>query len=282
MCNLIKMHSIYSSFIGFFNKLIGRKESENNQNSYNVASDIIDETRHSNFQNTIQIRSQKDAKIHDFNNNNKQKESNQWNIDRILSNRMLTDNEIYASLQILKNQFSTINNLHGFYDPQSMNAKQTKKFKFFVEYPNRFIQILHDGDMHWYTLTNINSKHKYQVQAYDSFFMNKTYINNEYLVRCLRKLLKPSDIIDLTDNIHVECSIEPVQKQSDSTLCGLFAIAFIIDICLGKNPINLVYDEFQMRQHLYKCLNQNYFDSFPIAKHSVVNKNDLQIIFIEI
>ena len=173
-----------------------------------------------------------------------------------------------------------------------MNAKNLKRFQFYIEYPNRFIQILHDGDKHWFTISNLNSASKHQIHVYDSYYMNKTYINNETFKSNLKKLLFPPEInnnnlvIDLThENQHceIECIIEPVQKQSNTTLCGLYAIAFAYDLCEGVDPVYRHYDESKMRAHLAKCLDQKYFEEFPRDEtmNNVKSVPQAQIIYID-
>lgn len=195
-----------------------------------------------------------------------------------------------------KIKINKINNfiLKGFYDPQAMNAKNLKKFQFYIEYPKKFIQILHDGDKHWFTISNLNSTNKYQIQVYDSYFMNSTYIDNQKFKSNLKKLLFPPNyeinnnnlVIDLTNDnqqCEIECIIEPVQKQSNTTLCGLYAIAFAYDLCEGFNPVYRNYDESKMRAHLVKCLEQKFFEEFPRANHMSNAKSapQAQIIYID-
>ena len=92
---------------------------------------------------------------------------------------MLTDNEIYAAVKTLKQQFG--GNIKGLYDPQSMNAKRLRKAQVYVQYSERFVQILHDGSLHWFTLSNIRSTKAHQIQSYDSLFVDSTYVHNKML-----------------------------------------------------------------------------------------------------
>ena len=177
----------------------------------------------------------------------------------------------------------------GLYDPQALNTKNLKKFQFYVEFPDRFVQILHDGEMHWFTISNTKSTHGNQIQAYDSFYMNKTYINNQTFNGYLKKIIFPpsneinnnhlrnkrhklSRLNQETTNfgvqikeefVEIECAVESVQKQSDTVMCGLYAIAFALDLCQDIDPVYRHYDESKMREHLLKCLRQNYFEEFP-------------------
>ena len=82
------------------------------------------------------------------------KESNniKWSISRILDDQMLSDNEIYESLLILKEQFKHKTNLKGLFDPQLFNARffKNNESKICINPEDMFIQIFHDGQLHWY------------------------------------------------------------------------------------------------------------------------------------
>lgn len=209
----------------------------------------------------------------------------EWSARRIREpSLMLSDNEIFAALKLLQHQFES-ETRRGFYDPQSMNAKRTKKFAFRVEYPSqRFLQIIHNGRMHWLTLSNFRSFNPNQVQAYDSLPVESTYTNNRTIETCLQKILSSSD--KSSGPTTIECCIEPVQRQSDATMCGLFAIAFAVDLCLDIDPTTSVYDESQMRMHLYECLNDKFIFEFPKIKQrracAVKTNRAPAIVFIDI
>jgi hypothetical protein len=210
---------------------------------------------------------------------------------KILNDEMLTDNEIYLALELLKKQFQSTKNIKGLFDPQALNTKLAKKAQFYIEYPDRFIQILHNGDMHWFTITNMKSNFKYQIQSYDSYFMSKSYLNNTKFENYLKKLLLPSvnlnQSIQILDNsiehIYAECSVEPVKMQTNEKICGLYAIAFAYDLCTGIDPSTRNYNEDKMRKHLFKCLNQSHFEPFPVEKNNEPYKmTQSQILFIDL
>jgi hypothetical protein len=108
-------------------------------------------------------------------------------------------------------------------------------------------------------------------------------LNNETLVKNLKKLVAKSNSLQSFEDFLIECSIETVQKQPDLVMCGLFSIAFAYDLCQDADPIFKKYDSSKMRQHLLKCLEQNYFEEFPqLSKFENVYRVDSQIIFIEL
>lgn len=232
----------------------------------------------------------------------------EWSKRRVLEPKMmLSDNEIFAALKLLKRQFES-NTRRGFYDPQSFNVRRTKKFDFRVHFPlERFVQILHIGEqLHWITLSNFRSRHENQVQAYDSLPIDSTYTGatsssssvttkkNAALQNCLRRILKgqtsnvyqhqqseTDDDVSVSNPISIECCIEPVQRQPDATMCGLFAIAFALDLCLDIDPASQTYDVTRMRAHLFECLSQGCMREFP-KSHITRTFNSPNIVFIDI
>ena len=54
-----------------------------------------------------------------------------------------------------------------------------------------------------------------------------------------------------------------VQQQQGALDCGLFAVAFATEICYGKNPETVVYDQKKMRNHLYQWFNSGELTVFP-------------------
>lgn len=292
---MCKMRELFTSFFNFFESRFGFKTNDEH----------ADTSTHQNINNSISRPNQSNLE-EDSSLISNESLNAEWSFSRVFQEKMLSDNEIHVALGILKNQFGEIK---GLYDPQALNAKNLKKFQFYIEFPDRFVQILHDGQSsgHWLTITNLKSTHSHQIQSYDSLFMNKTYINNKKLNYYLKKIICPStDVsrkkVEINNNnqqqfssnpqhilikeelVEIECSIESVQQQSDDIMCGLFAIAFAFDLCQGVNPVHQHYEEKKMREHLLKCLNQGFFEEFPQVDFVVSKKHNSvsQIILIEI
>lgn len=57
--------------------------------------------------------------------------------------------------------------------------------------------------------------------------------------------------------------VESVQKQEGTSDCGVFAIAFLVDVLLGGNPDTTRLCQALMREHLYKCLSNQKWEAFP-------------------
>ena len=58
-------------------------------------------------------------------------------------------------------------------------------------------------------------------------------------------------------------------KQTGSSDCGLFAIAYAIDLLHGDDPKNILYDQSKMHKHLLKNLEEGKITPFPKYKNNV-------------
>lgn len=59
-----------------------------------------------------------------------------------------------------------------------------------------------------------------------------------------------------------------VQQQNGIIDCGLFAVAFAIEVCQGHNPSSVSFDQSQMCTHFYTCLQRGVLSSFPEGSKS--------------
>ena len=65
----------------------------------------------------------------------------------------------------------------------------------------------------------------------------------------------------VSSTLHVE--IISVQQQEGLHDCGVFAIAYALEVCLNRRPEFANFNQPLMRQHLIKCLNEKHFEPFP-------------------
>ena len=56
---------------------------------------------------------------------------------------------------------------------------------------------------------------------------------------------------------------ESVQQQIDNIDCGVFALAFALEVCFGRDPKKVHFDQGKMRHHLYECLSKRKLSQFP-------------------
>ena len=55
----------------------------------------------------------------------------------------------------------------------------------------------------------------------------------------------------------------PVQQQNGTLDCGLFAVAYAVEVCAGNSPADVSFNQKQMRSHLYTCLSDGVMSPFP-------------------
>ena len=163
----------------------------------------------------------------------------------IISNDWLTDDIIDSIQQLIRLEFgtriqATTNSATGF----SPTSAQT-------------IQIHNSLGQHWFCSSSVkacNSDNK-AIEVYDS--IPRTELSPEMTRQLSEKYCKFAKDGLLT--IH----ISKVQEQSNNYDCGVFAIAFAVDLVMGISPERRVYEIANIRQHLLKILELGKIESFP-------------------
>ena len=69
-----------------------------------------------------------------------------------------------------------------------------------------------------------------------------------------------------TDKSAITVKMANVTKQSGSSDCGLYAIAYITHIAFGLNPSLHVFNQSSTRQHFLKFLENKHLQPFPTSK----------------
>ena len=111
------------------------------------------------------------------------------------------------------------------------------------------IQLLHDGRNHWILSFCSNGR----VQVCDSLNTALTRSSRK-AIRSLYKHYFSGDEV---------MSFLPVQRQPDGYNCGLFAIAFAVEILDGKSPSEAKFSVDEIREHLISCLETQKLSPFP-------------------
>ena len=160
----------------------------------------------------------------------------------ILDGNMLNDSIINHALLILHKQFP----MRDGFDDTELLQKGTIKMK-------QSKLVILNAACHWITVLVENGC----VNIFDSLTKSQNDISDEFCKQ-ICTLIK-SDSSELQFNIHA------CQQQENSIDCGVFAIAFIVDISFGWIPDERAYDINEMRKHLVSCLYKNRFSEFPQA-----------------
>ena len=114
-----------------------------------------------------------------------------------------------------------------------------------------FVQILHNGEDHWFTISTLGLPSGH-VSIYDSLYQT-----------CTDHAIDQICSIIFTPNNAVHLHFIDVDKQTNSSDCGLYAIAYATGLCCGADICSTKYDMVVMRQHLLECLKSERMTEFP-------------------
>ena len=107
---------------------------------------------------------------------------------------------------------------------------------------SQFVQIINTGN-YWVCLSTISCRPD-TINVYDKLFQRVSPIAIRHSCRLL---------------MHTGGSIlftnKKIQKQINSSDCGLFALAFATDLCHGIDPVTESYYQEKMHTHYVDCLN---------------------------
>ena len=160
----------------------------------------------------------------------------------------LTDKEINASQNLLRKQHPWCN---GFQDTCLSTCNQ------FQVQSNEFVQIYNANQNHWVLLSTVGCS-KDEINVYDSLYR---FLHYDTMVT-ISNLLQ-------TENGTITVHLPEVQKQTNGSSCGLYAIAFATTLLNGQNPSLTRYNQAEMRPHLRRCLLAGEMSDFPMGSDGV-------------
>ena len=169
--------------------------------------------------------------------------------DAILSNELLTDAHITTAMNILSQNHPIV------VQPPSVFLANGYDYC-----PFETVQIAHNSALHWVLLSSM----KGVVSIYDSLQMKPT----ESLLRQINQLFSPDDAMPAIKEM-------ACHKQLGGADCGVFAIAYAVDILEGNNPEHIRYEQTKMRKHLVQCLETGKFTPFPKYRNPDVERSTL-------
>ena len=109
-----------------------------------------------------------------------------------------------------------------------------------------FVQVLHDGSIHWVCISNTGCK-EHEVNYYDSLSGSGV---SWYLVQQIASI------------VHVNVS-ELIMNTKNGVDCGLYAFAFATSLLNGRNPEEQKYSVTDLRPHLLQCIQDAHMKEFP-------------------
>ena len=160
---------------------------------------------------------------------------------------MLTDESINLAQNHLYEAFPSISGLQD----TAIGATQT-----FNVGSGNFIQILHDGNLHWVCTSNISFDSPTDVSdinVYDSY-------NHGYITKMTKWQMATFMFVELPE---MDTYIKSVQQQPNGVDCGVFAIAFATALAFGDDPTRKRFNVKKMRHHLRDCLKVKRMSPFP-------------------
>ena len=124
-------------------------------------------------------------------------------------------------------------------------------FMFSVQ-KGEFVQVLHDGNIHWVCISNIGCKEN-EINYYDSLRGGRV---SWYLLQQIASIVHENG---------PQLVINPmkVQKQNNGVVCGLYALAFATSLVNGISPEDETFSVEELRPHLLKCLQEGKMKPFP-------------------
>ena len=162
---------------------------------------------------------------------------------QILNGSELCDMHVNGFQNLVKRLFPHIGGLQNTL-LQSKNAITNKAGK-------PILQIIHIRDCHWATLY----VHGDDICLYDSAYMSLSEDTFTVIAQLIRFSGKSFSI-----------KVMNVAKQSGSVDCALYSMATALNLALGNDPTEVVYNQPDLRPHLVKCLELATLSPFPSLK----------------
>ena len=157
----------------------------------------------------------------------------------------LTDEIITAAQKLMHQHFP---NMEGFQPPTL-----GKLHSGFDVHRDAFVQIINVKNIHWCVVSTVGCETGI-INLYDSLY-GSVDPETEFLIA--------GRVFSPTSNLTIR--MVNVERQSNSSDCGVLAIAYAFDICSGVDPCKARYDSSRTRQHLATCLSDCNFSRFPVV-----------------
>ena len=123
----------------------------------------------------------------------------------------------------------------------------------FQVHRGEFVQIICVGNSHWCTISNIGCDEG-EVKVYDSLYSSISNVTLRIIA---------SFVCSSASQLVVR--MMDVGTQSNSSDCGVLAIAFAYDVCSGADPCTVKFDRKSIRQHLADYLEKCCLSRFPVV-----------------
>ncbi len=190
---------------------------------------------------------------------------------QLRNHEWLTDREIEAFLSKMRDYFY-LNNItfRGLNDPVLLSGLRINNINMRNEH---FVEVVNSGNNHWVTISAGSQFDEHDVCLFDS--LPRHAIDSQ-----LGTTASLLTIRSRLDKGYLMFKVQNVQSQK-SDLCGYFALANAMALCVGLDPERLLYTENDIKNHYINIMfhNQN-MSMFPYReKPELRNKNIKNLIF---
>lgn len=174
-----------------------------------------------------------------------QKSSSSPGMNKVYSSDWLDDTIMDKAMAIVKQSYPEVKGL------QETCVASVPGQHGLNRQPGKFLQIINTKGNHWILLSNMGWDH-HHVRVFDSCYR----ILNADTRNCIVTLV-PSY------NNTIQVLMPAYQRQENRCDCGLFAVAAMFALALGKDPSKCYWDSKKMRPFLLECLQTNTCRPFP-------------------
>ncbi len=190
---------------------------------------------------------------------------------QLRNNEWLTDIEIEAFLYKMRD-YLELNNItfRGLNDPVLITGLRINSINMRNEH---FVEIVNSGNNHWVTISAGSQFDQHDICLFDS--MPRQSIDTQ--LGTTASLLSHQSRLEKG---HLIFQVQNVQSQK-SDLCGYFALANAMALCVGLDPERLLFTENEIKNHFINIMfhNQN-MSMFPYReKPGLRNKKNRHLIF---
>ena len=167
----------------------------------------------------------------------------------------INDRIINAAMSLMRSTNPTVNGLN--------DTVIGEHYGFVPSTDNeRFLQIINVRKSHWITMSNVESA-LCETFIYNSLLSLNKKRNNDNSERMSYPLVIEQAICQIRrPPANLDLCVLDVQQQNGGNDCGLFAIAFALALCQGKDPTKMELDQSLMRTVLVSCLEAKDIDSY--------------------
>ena len=116
------------------------------------------------------------------------------------------------------------------------------------------MQVINVRGNHWCVVSIVGCEEEI-VHVYDSMCSRASV--SDGIVCVIAKMM-------FSTALELDIKVMDVAWQANGSDCGVLSIAYVFDLCCGRNPCSVVYDPAKIREHLAVCLKECCVRQFPV------------------